>query len=84
MKNTESLPLTSTHWGTYRVETQGGAVTALHGFEEDPDPSPIGTGIVDVLQGPSRVTAPMVRKSWLDSGPGSATHRRGVDPFVAV
>ncbi len=26
----------------------------------------------------------MVRKSWLERGPGAATHKRGADPFVAV
>lgn len=36
--------LTSNHWGTYSVEVVDGRVTALRGFEEDPDPSPIGHG----------------------------------------
>ena len=76
--------LTSTHWGTYRVEVTNGRVTALRGFEQDPDPSPIGQGIVDVLEGPTRITAPMVRKSWLDGGPGSAGELRGSDDFVEV
>ena len=42
MTTKSELPLTSTHWGTYRVETDDGVVTALHGFEEDDDVSPIG------------------------------------------
>ncbi len=29
MKEFESLPLTSSHWGTYRVQTRAGKVTAL-------------------------------------------------------
>lgn len=77
-------PLTSTHWGTYRVQTKGGKVTALNGFEADPDPSPIGNGIVDVLDGPTRIKSPMVRMSWLRGGAGSATHLRGDDTFVPV
>ncbi len=76
--------LTSTHWGTYRVEVDHGRVTALRGFEHDPDPSPIGPGIVDVLEGPARITAPMVRKSWLEGGPGTAGEKRGSDAFVEV
>lgn len=83
MKHTD-LPLTSTHWGAYRVETQDGQVKALHGFEEDDDSSPIGKGIVDVLDGPSRIQSPMVRESWLQSGPGSKNEQRGADPFIAV
>lgn len=76
--------LTSSHWGTYRVEVEDGRVTALRGFEADPDPSPIGQGIADVLEGPARITAPMVRKSWLEGGPGAAGERRGEDTFVPV
>jgi biotin/methionine sulfoxide reductase len=84
MTTPTDLPLTSTHWGTYRVETRDGRVHALHGFEEDPDPSPIGAGIVDVLDGPTRITSPMIRESWLREGPGAATELRGSDGFVAV
>ena len=76
--------LTSTHWGTYRVELDGDRVAALRGFEHDPDPSPIGPGIVDVLEGPTRITAPMVRESWLEGGPGTAGEKRGSDAFVEV
>ena len=76
--------LTSNHWGTYRVELRDGRVTALHGFAEDRDPSPIGQGVVDVLDGPDRITAPMVRESWLTGGPGTAGDRRGAEDFVEV
>jgi biotin/methionine sulfoxide reductase len=84
MTTKSKLPLTSTHWGTYRVETEDGVVKALHGFEEDDDVSPIGSGIVDVLDAPSRIKTPMIRKSWLESGPGSNNHLRAADPFVQV
>ena len=75
--------LTGTHWGTYEVEASDGRVTALHPFSEDPDPSPIGQGIVDVLDGPTRVDAPMVRKGWLENGPGPSD-LRGREAFVEV
>ena len=84
MKPTDRDLLTSSHWGTYRVEVADGRVTALRDFEEDPDPSPIGHGIVDVLEGPTRITTPMVRKSWLEGGPGTAGEKRGEEDFVAV
>ena len=76
--------LTATHWGTYRVQVKDGRVTALHDFEHDNDPSKIGHGIVDALDAPSRITAPMVRESWLRGGPGHRTDQRGVDAFVQV
>lgn len=84
MTNHDVYPLTSFHWGTYRVETRDDEVVALHPFEEDPDPSPIGQGYVGVLNGPDRITAPMVRKSWLEGGPGTAGALRGTDDFVEV
>jgi biotin/methionine sulfoxide reductase len=77
-------PLTAAHWGTYGVETRNGVVDALHGFSEDSDVSPIGHGIVDALTAPSRITAPMVRESWLNNGPGSNNAGRGKEPFVEV
>ena len=83
MKRTD-LPLTSTHWGAYRVETDDGKVKALHSFEEDNDSSPIGSGILDVLDGPSRIKTPMIRESWLKFGPGRKNQQRGADPFISV
>ena len=76
--------LTANHWGTYEVEVKEGRVTALHDFGPDEDPSPIGHGIVDVLDDPMRIKTPMVRKSWLEGGPGTAGDKRGRDAFVAV
>ena len=84
MTKQDDLPLTSSHWGTYRARVGNGRVQELLAFEHDKDPSPIGIGILDVQNGPTRVDAPMVRKSWLDGGPGVRTGLRGKDPFVEV
>ena len=84
MNDHASFPMTSSHWGIFHAETEGGKIKALHPFEADPDPSPIGQGILDTLDAPSRIKAPMVRKSWLENGPGSNTDRRGAEPFVQV
>ena len=67
-KNLEDLPLTSSHWGTYRARVSNSRVQELLPFEHDLDPSPIGPGIIDMQDGPTRIDAPMVRKSWLDGG----------------
>ena len=80
----EDLPLTATHWGAYRAEVRGGKLTALHGFEEDADPSPIGEGMLDTLDDPCRIPQPMVRKGWLERGADSDRSKRGAEPFVAV
>ena len=84
LKTDNYLPLTSTHWGTYRARVGNGRIQELLAFEEDSDPSPIGSGIIDVQDGPMRVSRPMFRKSWLDNGPGSKNELRGIDPFVEV
>ena len=80
----EDLPLTSAHWGTYRARVSNGRVQQLLAFEQDADPSPIGPGIIDVQHGPTRIDAPMIRKSWLNGGHGCRSDLRGVDPFVEV
>ncbi|MDG2356168.1 MAG: molybdopterin-dependent oxidoreductase [Paracoccaceae bacterium] len=84
MNQKKKLPLTSSHWGTYRARVSNGRVQELLSFEYDQDPSPIASGIIDIQDGPSRIKAPAVRKSWLENGPGSKTDLRGVDPFVEV
>ncbi|MBT1159675.1 molybdopterin-dependent oxidoreductase [Aminobacter anthyllidis] len=48
------------------------------------DPSPIGDGMIGTLDDKSRIRLPMVRRSWLEDGPGSRTELRGAEPFVAV
>lgn len=78
------MALTSSHYGTYRVEMENGKPARLHGFEADPDPSPIGQAMLDTLEGPCRVNAPMVRKGYLKHGPHSERNLRGQDEYVAV
>jgi biotin/methionine sulfoxide reductase len=84
MPNFDRELLTSSHWGTYTVRTANGRVTDLHAFENDPDPSDIGRGIVDVLEGPTRISVPMARESWLEKGPGTAGEKRGSESFVEL
>lgn len=74
---------TTSHWGSYTVATKNGEVTAVRGVQHDPDPSPIGKNYVGILRDANRIRWPMVRRGWLEHGPGS-TDRRGKDDFVAV
>jgi len=76
--------LTSMHWGVYQVEVEAGRVARLKAFAHDPDPSPIGFSVPATLTGPARVLRPAIRRSWLEGGPGTATDRRGAEPFVEV
>jgi biotin/methionine sulfoxide reductase len=84
MATPKGLPLTSSHWGTYRAKVKDGKVSELIGWEHDKDPSPIGPGILDVQHGPTRIDSPMVRKSWLENGPGNRNDLRGIDPFIEI
>src|SRR5699024_3188978 len=74
---------TTSHWGSYRVATENGEVTDVSGVKHDPDPSPIGQNYVGILRDSNRIRQPMVRRGWLENGPGT-TERRGQDDFVAV
>ena len=74
------MPLTSSHWGTYNAIVKDGRLVDMAPFAEDADPSAIGKGLVGAVDGPTRITAPMVRKGWLEGRSG----RRGADEFVAV
>jgi biotin/methionine sulfoxide reductase len=73
----------SAHWGTFqaRCDERGRVHTRPHA--SDPDPNPLLGNFADVLRHPARVTRPMVRKGWLEQGPGPDA-RRGNDSFVAM
>jgi len=74
---------TASHWGIYEV-AQGKAGPSLQPLSGDPDPSPIGLHQLSPELLKTRVARPAVRRSWLEKGPGSATHLRGREPFVEV
>lgn len=78
------MGLTSSHWGVYEFAVKNGRLSALKPFSQDPDPSPIGHSIIDLLEDKTRIMAPAIRESWLDNGPGAGTHKRGSDRFVEV
>ncbi len=75
--------LTSTHWGIYRVSTEGGRVTAMAPFEQDPDPSAIGQSMVDGVTGSARIKRPAVRAGYLKDR-GRSRDERGKEPFIEV
>lgn len=77
-------PIVAMHWGAYRGQFKDGALVALRELKDDPDPSPIGQGIVETLSGPCRIPQPMVRKGFLDPGSRPGTARRGTDSFIPV
>ena len=57
--------LTSTHWGSYRVEVEGGRVVGVRPVEWDRHPSPIGRTLADTEHRPSRVRHTAQRAGFL-------------------
>ncbi len=74
--------LHSAHWGVFTAEWQEGALRVAP-YPSDPDPSPIIQNITTALIHRARVAAPMVRRGWLERGPG-ADRTRGQDTFVRM
>jgi biotin/methionine sulfoxide reductase len=72
----------SSHWGVFSALWQGGRLV-VRPHPADPDPSPILQNFPDALRHPARIAQPMVRRGWLENGPG-ADARRGRDGFVPV
>ena len=71
-----------THWGPLVIESDGDKVVATHPHPSDPDPSILNDSVLDAHR--CRVLGPAVRQSYLANGAGSATDKRGNEPFVEV
>lgn len=75
------LPHTS-HWGVFSARLRDGAL-AVRPYAGDPDPNGIIGNFPAALRHRARIARPMVRRGWLECGPGP-DGRRGRDGFVAV
>jgi len=74
----------SSHWGAFSALVDNGRMTGVTPFEADPKPSPLIESMSDALYADCRIEQPMVRKSWLEGGPGGRRELRGGEPFVPV
>ncbi len=79
--DTDFIPHTS-HWGAFSARWKDGELE-VRPHPADPDPNSILQNFPAALRHPARVAQPMVRRGWLDRGPGPDS-RRGRDSFVAV
>ncbi len=75
---------TGSHWGAFRATVEGGRWTAVKGWENDPQPSHQLEGVLDSVYSPTRIKYPMVRRAFLEKGPGADVESRGKDDFVRV
>ncbi|WP_137925771.1 trimethylamine-N-oxide reductase TorA [Cupriavidus sp. 2SB] len=76
--------LTGSHWGAFYAKVENGRVTGLRPWEKDPRPSHMLPGVLDSIYSPTRIRYPMVRRAWLEHGPGADPAGRGKGDFVRV
>ncbi len=72
----------SSHWGAFSVLLRRESIEVIP-HPRDPDPSALLGNIPAAISHPARIARPMVRRRWLEGGPG-ADDRRGRDEFVPV
>ena len=68
--------LTGSHWGAFRAKVEGGRMVSVKPWEKDPAPSHQLAGVLDSVYSPTRIKYPMVRRAYLEKGPG----RRSREP----
>ncbi len=78
---TRGLPHSS-HWGAFSVLLGDGRVEIVP-HPRDLDPSPLLGNILASVSHRARIAQPMIRRGWLERGPG-ADRRRGRDEFVPM
>jgi biotin/methionine sulfoxide reductase len=72
----------SSHWGAFSAAATADGVE-IRDLGGDPAPSSILDNVRAAPHHPARLGQPMVRKGWLEGGPGPS-ERRGREPFVAL
>jgi biotin/methionine sulfoxide reductase len=81
MTRVRGLPHSS-HWGAFSVLVQGREIEIVP-HPRDADPSALLGNIPSAVSHPARLARPMVRRGWLERGPGP-DQRRGGDEFMPV
>lgn len=76
--------VTTSHWGAFKVITEGDRIVDTAVFEADPNPSTIPKSIPQAVHHKTRVARPAIRKGWLEGGSDRARHLRGQDEFVEL
>jgi trimethylamine-N-oxide reductase (cytochrome c) len=76
--------MSGSHWGVFNANVQDGTWTSVTPWAGDPHPSHQLEGVMDSVYSPSRIKYPMVRKAYLEGGPGASPETRGADDFVRV
>ena len=72
----------SAHWGAFQAAWDGRQLH-VRPHADDPDPNPLIANLPGLVRHAARVARPMVRRGWLDHGPGPDP-QRGHDSYVAM
>lgn len=72
----------SAHWGAFKAHWNGEKLT-VHPHPGDPDPNPLIENLPLSVRHPVRVRQPMVRRGWLENGPGPDS-ARGADEYIPL
>lgn len=72
----------SSHWGVFSAAWKDGKL-AVRAHGGDPDPNGIIDNFPEAIRHKARIAKPMVRRGWLERGPGP-DRRRGRDEYVAM
>ena len=83
-KDVQEGILSGCHWGAFYGIVKDGRAVEFKPWSGDPAPSPQLPGVLDSLYSPSRIRYPMVRRAWLEKGPGADPDGRGSGDFVRV
>jgi len=75
---------TSSHWGNYRVEVKDDELVAIHSYDADTDPTPIGQSLLEAKDPNARIAQPMVRQGYLRAKGQGDGSQRGKEAFVPV
>src|SRR5438132_2305144 len=72
----------SSHWGAFSVRVRDRDIEIVP-HPRDTDPSALLGNIAAAVSHRARIARPMIRRGWLDRGPGP-DRRRGCDEFEPV
>jgi biotin/methionine sulfoxide reductase len=72
----------SSHWGAFSVLRRSDGIQIVP-HPNDPDPATLLGNLPAALTHRARIATPMIRKGWLEHGPGP-DRRRGRQDFVAL
>ncbi|SJZ84038.1 trimethylamine-N-oxide reductase TorA [Consotaella salsifontis] len=76
--------MTGSHWGIFKAKVEGGRAVSIAAWDKDPKPSHQLPGVLDSIYSPTRIRYPMVRRAYLEKGPGAEPETRGKGDFVRV